>query len=386
MKLVEVNDSRTEKDFLMVNVLMNKGNPEYIRPLDKDIREVFDPNKNKAFRFGKATRWILKDDTGKLIGRIAAFMNKKYRSAGDEFPVGGIGFFDSINDQQAANLLFDTAKNWLEQQGAEAMDGPINFGERDKWWGLLVKGFQSPLYNMNYNPPYYQQLFENYGFRVFFNQHCYAMKVRDRVQDKFYQRHAAVAKDPNFHSEHIRKNNLEKYASDFATVYNKAWAGHGGMKEIKKDAVLMMFKKMKPVMDEKVIWFVYYKNEPVGLWANIPDLNLWFRHLDGKFDWWAKLKFLYYKTIQPSKRFTGLVFGISPEFQGKGVDSYMIMEGAKIIQHKLKYEDYEMQWIGDFNPKMMNIAESLGTFRSRQLITYRYIFDRTIEFKRHPIL
>ncbi|MGZ5255165.1 MAG: hypothetical protein ACXWV4_12395, partial [Flavitalea sp.] len=166
----------------------------------------------------------------------------------------------------------------------------------------------------------------------------------------------------------------------------KAWSGHGGLKEIKKDAVLMMFKKMKPVMDEKVIWFAYYKNEPVGLWANIPDLNLWFRHLDGKFDWWAKLKFLYYKTTQPCKRFTGLVFGISPEFQGKGVDSYLIMEGAKVMQHELPYEDYEMQWIGDWNPKMMNIAESLGTFRSRQLITYRYIFDRTREFKRHPIL
>ncbi|MGZ5248453.1 MAG: hypothetical protein ACXWCR_15205, partial [Flavitalea sp.] len=192
MKLVEVTDSKTEKDFLMVNVLMNKGNPEYIRPLDKDIQEVFDPKKNKAFRFGKAIRWILKDESGQLIGRIAAFMNKKYRSAGDEFPVGGIGFFDCINDQQAANFLFDTAKKWLAEEGVEAMDGPINFGERDKWWGLLVKGFQSPLYNMNYNPPYYQELFENYGFQTFFNQHCYGMKVRTKVQDKLYARHAKI--------------------------------------------------------------------------------------------------------------------------------------------------------------------------------------------------
>ncbi len=386
MKLIEVTDQRTAKEFLQVNVLMNQGNPEYIRPLDKDIEQVFDPKQNKAFRHGKAIRWILINDSGKLIGRIAAFMNKKYRTVGDKFPVGGIGFFDCINDQSAANFLFDTAKNWLKEQGAEAMDGPINFGERDKWWGLLVKGFQSPLYCMNYNPPYYQELFENYGFRNFFNQFCFALKVRDRVQEKFYTRHAMIAKDPAFHAEHLTKDKLDKYAGDFATVYNKAWAGHGGMKEIKKEAVLTLFKQMKPVMDEKIIWFVYHNNEPVALWANIPDLNYWFRHLNGQFGLLAKLKFLWIKMTRPCKRFTGLVFGIVPEFQGKGVDSYMIMEGAKIIQHKLHYEDYELQWIGDWNPKMINVAESLGTYRSRELVTYRYIFDRNVEFHRHPVL
>ena len=82
----------------------------------------------------------------------------------------------------------------------------------------------------------------------------------------------------------------------------------------------------------------------------------------------------------------GVVFGIVPEWQGKGVDSYIIMEARKIIQDQYLYDDYEMQWIGEFNPKMVNIAESLGTYRSRKLTTYRYLFDRTKEFKAHPIL
>jgi hypothetical protein len=64
----------------------------------------------------------------------------------------------------------------------------------------------------------------------------------------------------------------------------------------------------------------------------------------------------------------------------------MIIEGAKVIQPMAKYDDYEMLWIGDFNPKMINIAESLGTYRSRILGTYRYLFDRSKEFKRHPAL
>jgi hypothetical protein len=386
MQLIEVTSPKLEKDFIRVNVLMNADNPNYIQPLEKDVRLVFDRKKNKAFRFGEVTRWILIDEKGKLVGRIAAFVNKKYKNKNDEVPVGGIGFFDCINDQSAADMLFDVAKHWLLQRGMEAMDGPINFGERDRWWGLLVKGFDPPLYCINYNPPYYFLLFETYGFRNFYNQVCFSLNVHDPVPEKFYQRHAKCAKDPGFSSAYIKKDRLEKFAEDFTIVYNKAWAGHGGMKQMDKKTVLNMFRSMKPVMDEKISWFVYYKGEPVATWINLPDINQWFKYLNGKFSLWHKLKFLWYKKTKPCKKFVGLVFGVVPEWQGFGVDSYMIIEGANLIRKECPYDKYEMQWIGEFNPKMINVAEYLGTYRSRILTTYRYLFDRTREFKPHPIL
>lgn len=397
MQLIEVTDKKTAGDFIRANVELNKNNPYYIQPLTKDIKEVFDPKKNKTFRFGEATRWILKDGE-KLIGRIAAFANKKYKNKGDDVPVGGIGFFDCINDQDAADMLFDVAKHWLMQKGMQAMDGPVNFGERDRWWGLVVKGNDiQPMYCMNFNPFYYVTLFESYGFRNFYNQVCFSLKVGDRVQEKFYERHAECAKDLNFSSTHIKKNQLDKFAKDFTIVYNKAWAGHGGAKQLEEPVVRKMFHSMKPVLDERINWFVYYKNEPIAIWINLPDLNQWFKFLDGKFNLFHKLKFLWVKSTRRNKKFTGLVFGVIPEFQGKGVDSYMIIEGCKKIQ-RLRiidgkyiigtpiYDDYEMQWIGEFNPKMINVAEALGTYRSRILTTYRYLFDRTKEFKPHPIL
>jgi hypothetical protein len=386
MQLLEVKDRQTVRDFLAVNKIINGDNPNYIQPLDKDILDVFDPKKNKAFRHGEATRWILKNNEGRLIGRIAAFTNKKYKNKGDDVPVGGVGFFDCINDQVAADMLFDVSKHWLLQKGMQAMDGPINFGERDRWWGLLVEGFEPPVYCLNFNAPYYQQLFEAYGFKGFFNQICFALRTADKVQQKLYDRHAKCAADPDFSSKHIRKDQFEKFAADFTTVYNKAWAGHGGLKELDKKVVLKLFESMKPVMDEKVCWFAYYKNEPVGIWVNLPDLNQWFKHLHGKFDLFHKLKFLWIKWTKKPDKFVGLVFGIAPEMQARGVDSYLIMEGAKVIQPKPLYAKYEMQWIGEFNPKMINVAESLGTYRSRKLTTYRYLFDRTKAFKPHPLV
>lgn len=154
---------------------------------------------------------------------------------------------------------------------------------------------------------------------------------------------------------------------------------------------------MKAVMDERISWIAYYKSEPIGIWINLPDLNQWFKYLNGKFGLLDKLKFLWYKKTKRCTKFVGLVFGIVPEFQGKGVDAYLIVEGCKLMQGlkiengqyivgKPIYDKYEMQWIGEFNPKMINVAESLGTQRTRKLTTYRFLFDREKEFKPHPIL
>jgi hypothetical protein len=385
MQLTEVTDDHLAKRFLHVNVIINKNDPNFIRPLDKDVHEVFDKRKNKALRHSEITRWILEDGNGQLIGRIAAFVNKKYHNRGDDMKVGGIGFFDCIYNHNAAGMLFDVAKHWLLQRGMEAMDGPINCGERDRWWGLLVHGFDPPPYCVNYNPPYYQELFEQYGFKKFYNQLCFSLKVNGPLQPKFFDRHAMVAQNPDISARHLKKSELDKYALDFATVYNKAWAGHGGMKEIKPEMVKKMFRQMKPVMDEKIVWYTYEKDQPIAIWINLPDLNQWFKYLDGKFNLLAKLKFLWIKKTKKCRKFTGLVFGIVPEWQGKGIDAFMIVEGAKIIQGQNLYDDYEMQWIGEFNPKMVNIATSLGTYRSRTLTTYRYIFDRMKEFREHPV-
>ncbi len=223
MQLIPVSNPILAKEFLQVPLLIYKNDPNFIRPLDKDIEAVFDESKNKTFRFGECERWLLKSKDGQLLGRIAAFVNKKYKNKGDTQKTGGIGFFECINDQVAADMLFDVAKSWLMQRGMEAMDGPINFGERDRWWGLVVEGFKPPIYLMNYNPPYYQQLFENYGFKNFYNQICWGLAVHTDLSEKFIKANEKYESDPEFRAEHIKKDNLVKFAEDFCIVYNKAW-------------------------------------------------------------------------------------------------------------------------------------------------------------------
>ncbi len=117
MNLIEVTDKKLEEQWILFPVELYKNDPLYIRPIDQEVRDVFDANVNKVFRQKKteAVRWILFDNNGKSIGRIAAFVNGVNYDAEDQ-PTGGCGFFDCIDDQDAANMLLDAAKYWLNNR------------------------------------------------------------------------------------------------------------------------------------------------------------------------------------------------------------------------------------------------------------------------------
>ena len=383
MKVVRVISKESVSEFLTFPSFLFANDQNYIRPLDQDIENVFDPNKNKFFKSGECERFLFENEENKVVGKIAVFINRRYKQAQ---PTGGIGFFDCVDDQKSANFIFDFAKDWLQKKGMEAMDGPINFGERDKFWGLLIEGFSEPLYAMNYNPPYYQRLFENYGFQIFFNQLCFGRKIHIPVAENFLEMHQRISENKAISARRMKVRNLGKFACDFTEVYNQAWASHGEGKQLTEKQTLTMFKTLKPIINEHISWFVYENEKPIAMWMNIPDLNQWIKFFNGKFGFIQKIIFVIIKKFRKNKKMVGLVFGIIPEWQRKGIDGFMIWEGTRHFQKATNFEDYEMQWVGDFNPKMIRIAENLETNVTRQLATYRYLFDETKEFKRQETL
>ena len=137
----EVLNEKQAKEFLVLPVALYKDDKNWVRPLDSDITKVFDKDKNPFFKHGECTRWLLRDESGKCVGRVASFIDEDTCRL-DSYTVGGMGFFECINDQEAAFMLFDRCRAWLEERGMEAMEGPENFGERNEWWGLLVDGFK----------------------------------------------------------------------------------------------------------------------------------------------------------------------------------------------------------------------------------------------------
>lgn len=363
-----------------------KGDENWVPQIRQEVEDIFNKKKNKYFNHGVCERWILLNDKKEMIGRIAAFINEK-KAYSFKQPTGGIGFFECIDDFDAARELFDQAKNWLVTHQMEAMDGPINFGENNKFWGLLIENYSFPTYyGQNYNPPYYKSLFERYGFQVYYYQHINYRKIKDPIPEKYKQKSEAIINDPNFKIKTIELKNIEKYAEDFRNVYNAAWVTHDNFKEMSKEMARSIFKKMKPIIDERLVCFVYYKNAPVAFCLSIPDVNPIFKRLNGNLHLFGKIKFLLLKLIVKTSRVNGVAIGVHPEFQKRGIEGAIFEDLAKRLQGKSHYEDVVVTWVGDFNPKMQYIFEDIGFTVKSKMATFRKLFDENAPFERSPII
>lgn len=360
--------------------------PNWVQPWNHDIEAVFDTKKNKFFQHGTATRWILKNDQGALIGRIAAFINEKEAFTFDQ-PTGGMGFFECIDDQKAANLLMDTAKTWLQAKGMEAMDGPINFGERNSWWGLLVEGYEhAPVYQFNYHPPYYRNLLESYGFQVYYKQFCYSRDLREPFHERLLLQSTRLLKKKGYHFKTIDFKKLDYFIDALLEIYNSAWVAHETFKPLKRKHIENLFKQMKPIADPDVVLFAFYNEQPIAFFVCIPDINPIIQKLKGKFGLWSKLKFLYYQKRGLSRTFMGILYGIVPRYQGRGLTTALARLMQINAEKSGRYDFYEMGWLGDFNPSMLHIADFSESKLHKVYHTYRILFDPNKPFERRPII
>ena len=389
MPLLEVTTPALVRQFLDLPARLYQNQPQWISPLDPEIEAVFDPKKNPNFAHGEAIRWVLTNAAGTTIGRVAAFINHDAPQPNAMLPVGGMGFFECEDDQSAANELFEACRQWLAARGLAAMDGPINFGERDRFWGLLTDGFTEPNYGMFFHQPYYQQLFEQYGFELYFRQYtCYREVATplhpafSRAFDKYAQQY------PDFRFEHANKRDAEKLAHDFHHVYNLAWANHSGISPMSLDKARDLVKQMQSVLDERLLWFAYHHDQPIAFFVSLPELNQMFKRVNRRFGLLSKLHFLWEKRqyqLRRDKKLFGVIFGVVPEWQGQGIESALMVH-ARAEFMRAGYQEIEMNWIGDFNPRMLAVTRSIGARIYKTHVTYRYLFDREREFERSPII
>ena len=374
MHLVEVTDQKTAKQFLDVARILYKDDPVWICPLDQDINKIFNPEKNAFYKEGKAIRWILKDDKDKAVGRIAAFYNKRKAYLYKQ-PTGGAGFFECINNQKAANILFDAASDWLKAQGMEAMDAPVNFGENDNFWGLLVEGYTHPAFGMPYNFGYYQALFDSYGFQPYFTQFTRHLDLTVPFPERFWKIAEWVNKRGGFVFKHFTYKDADKFIRDMKEVYDQAWVMHEHFIPLDLELVKREMENARPIMQEDFIWFVYHDDKPVAFFVMVLDVNMILRHLNGKMHLWNKLRFLYYKKTKEITRIRQIMMGVVPAFQGKGIESAIFWHLREPLLVKRPHlTEMELSWVGDFNPKMLAIQEAVNAKPGKIHITYRKLF------------
>lgn len=353
MEAQEITDFKGQKQFLELAYQLYANDPNWVPPLEVELRKLLSPSANSWLAQGALKLWLLKDGEGRALGRIAAFHDGKTSK-------GGLGFFECIHDIEAAKLLFDTAIAWLKSEGKEELQAPVQPGSRQAYWGLLVDGFSRPAFQDAYNPPYYQALFEGYGFEKDFDQETALMREEWFESERLASIASRSQSKYGYRSVAFEWSERDKLARDLCTIYNQAWQVHSHFTALNKEEVLRLMELMKPVMLPQLIRFAYLGEEPVGFFVSLRDLNQFIHGLGPKQGLWFKLRLALRLAFGRTKRMRAILFGVVPEHQNKGVESILIndyFEAAKMIPG---LEELELSWVGDFNPRMLRLLEGIG--------------------------
>jgi hypothetical protein len=382
MRIEPVHTRKEEKSFLDFPRHLYRNDPNHVVMFDSEIRSAFNRKVNPYFKHGDAVRWIALNEQGDTVGRIAAFYDTTKDEA-DYVRSGGCGFFESIDDRKVAFMLFDTARSWLQEHGYEAMTGPINFGENDTNWGCLVQGFIPQGLGMNYNLPYYKELFESYGFQLYYRQLSFHLDIVKPFPERFWKIAEWINKRKGFRYQHYDPKQTARFVDDLVYIYNQAWS------ELREDFTPMdpaslydELRKIKMILDPEMVWFAYHEDEPIAFFMFLPDANQIFRKLNGKLHLVNKLRFLYHFKNKAITRARGTAAGVIPKYQNSGVESGIFYQLRKVMDTKPQYTEFELSWVGDFNPKMISLYLNTGAVHAKTHYTYRYLFDREKPYQR----
>lgn len=380
MQVVAATGPTRRADFLDVPRRLYEGDPNWVGPLDMELKALFSAQHNPHFAEGEAQWWVAYDQKGQPIGRIAAFIYypKARRYA---VPTGGLGFFESIEDYTVAESLLATAQNWLAERGMQAMDAFINFGENDRFWGVLIEGFDSPpAYGMPYNKPYYADFLVRYGFELYFRQESRELDLR-KIPERIVRiaQRAAQKEGVTFSYPDLR--HLRKYALDFMAIYNDAWQYHEHFVPLTEDRVVRLVASLRPALIEEMVYFAYVEGEPAGVILAIPDLYQIFRPWRGKpslwqilgFLWRKRNKYAWYRRRGILTRARVMLMGVRPKYQRRGLESALAyLPVPPVVEMGITHA--ELSWVGDFNPAMLAVLEATQARLSKVHATFRYYF------------
>lgn len=384
MKIITVTSKADWQLFHQVPHRVYRDDPNWICPLESDVEGAFDPEKNLAMQRGEAACYVLLDDAGQPAGRVAAFVDHE-RNETQEHPLGGMGFFECIENADYARALFRQAEDFLTERNVAVMEGPVNFGERERFWGLLVKGFDPPLFQENYQPPYYRPYFEEWGFQPFEQVLTLKGLVDEVPIERFRKISDRIKSKYPVHGELVDMKRLDKYAEDFRYVYNRAFRHFPHFKEISTEQMRELFNQFKPIADTRAITVVYHDNTPAGFCVLLPDIAPYVRFANGRLSMWKLPVFLFKFKTARRRSLKGIAFGIDPAHQRKGL--YSIMVDTLYSEYiKTRYPVYYLAGIRAHNEVMVKSTLNLGVQIDRVHLTYRKNLLPDIPFEPFPFI
>jgi GNAT superfamily N-acetyltransferase len=329
----------------------------WVPPLRMDQKKLIDKDKNPFFENAGMALFLAEKD-GKDVGRIAAIVDHRFNEFHDT-KTGHFGFFECIDDQHTADLLFRVASDWLRDKGMNKVVGPASPSMMDTI-GVLIEGFdKDPYIMMPYNFPYYDELIKTAGFSKEMDMYAYIVDTETVAVDRM-NRAMEIVKH-RLPGIEIRPVNLKKMKSEIKIIreiFNQAWKDNWGFIPLTEKEFQAAGKDLKMIIDTDYAHIAEIDGEPVAFSIGLPNINEILKDLNGKLFPFGFIKLLWGKNKIKGLR-TALM-GVLPEYQGRGIDALL---HQRSIKNGLETEGKtvsELSWILESNPEMVRVAERIG--------------------------
>jgi len=378
LNFIPVQSSEQVDAFHDLPFRIYKDYPQWAPPFRFEIENIFDPAENSFFDKGECERFLVKRGR-QVVGRFAV-MNTPGRDEVLDPKMGGLGFIEMENDQEIAGAIVNFAENWHQKRGYNAMRGPINFGENDTYWGLLVENYdEPPIYGMFYHPPYYKELLEQTGAQKLDDHWSYKRDFDQPIPERMQRITDRIERRDNVDFRPIDMKNIYRDAEYIRKIYNDAWSNQDiserehEFNELTRDTVEDMIKKLKPVMIPDSVLLAFVDGEPASFIVCVPDLNEISKETDGRLRWWHYPKLLWFK--RRAKHLRTLVYGTRPQFRKMGLEALTFTRGIQYTKAAAPSLEYlEGAWVSEKNWLMQRSLEALGCYHHKTHRTYKWEF------------
>ncbi|MGD8352679.1 MAG: N-acetyltransferase [Pseudomonadota bacterium] len=371
IKIIPAESGRAYRQFINLPWTIYRDDPYWVPPLKSDVRGLLSL-KHPFYRIAERKLFLAVRD-GIPVGRIAAIINHRHNEFHSE-KTGFFGFFECVDEQESAERLLGEAEKWIKEKGMERVLGPVNPSTNEEC-GLLVENFLSPPFvMMTYNPPYYRELLDLAGYKKAKDLYAYWYHVGKKLPDRLNRLVKKVQeKEPELLVRHLDMKRFDSDLEAVRTIYNEAWEKNWGFVPMTDEEISHMAKKLKPVVEPRIINLAFIGGEPAGFAMGLPDLNHVLKVLNGTI----------YNPVRTLRAFAAakhiksgrcLTLGVREKYRKRGIESLLFaMTWQGGIDMNYRYGEFS--WILEDNKPIHDAATRI--FSAEHYKTYR-IYEKQL--------
>ena len=350
-----VENRKDLKDFLKFPWKVYQNNPYWVPPLIKEVKDLLGIQKHPFWKHARRKLFLARKN-GEVVGRIAAIVDDNHNNFHQE-KTGFFGFFECLKDYSGAEALLNTAKRWCQMEKMEVLRGPVNPTMNEEC-AFLLEGFDKlPTIMMPYNPSYYLEFTERYGFQKAKDLYALLKKAEDGIPERIKKMVERIKKKTGVKVRPLDMENFERDVQFLKDIYNSVWEKNWGFVPMTGEEMDLSAKKLKQFAEPDLILFAEIDNKPVGVSVTIPDMNQVLKKLNGRLGPIEILKFLYYKKKIDGVR--SLIGGVKKEYRNTGIIAVLYYETEKNVV-KLGYKWCELGWNLEDNDLINRFDMAIG--------------------------